>query len=49
MKNKTALVLGGTVYLVPELASGYDVQVVSLDSVVSDHPHISYTRRTRRT
>ncbi len=49
MKNRKALVLGGTgamgVYLVPELASlGYTVQVVSLDSVVSDHPRISYTK-----
>lgn len=42
-----ALVLGGTgamgVYLVPELAAmGYEVQVVSLDDVVSDNPRISY-------
>lgn len=49
MKSRKALVLGGTgamgVYLVPELASrGYDVQVVSLDSVVSDHPRITYTK-----
>ncbi|MBT3374875.1 MAG: NAD(P)H-binding protein [Lentisphaerae bacterium] len=49
MSGKKALVLGGTgamgVYLVPELASlGYDVQVVSLDDVVSDHPGISYVK-----
>jgi nucleoside-diphosphate-sugar epimerase len=47
--GRTALVLGGTgamgVYLVPELAAlGYDVRVVSLDEVVSDHPRISYVR-----
>lgn len=45
--GRKALVLGGTgamgVYLVPELASlGYDVQVVSLDAAVSDHPRISH-------
>ena len=49
MADKKALVLGGTgamgVYLVPELASlGYEVQVVSLDHVVSDDPRISYTK-----
>jgi len=46
-QGRKALVLGGTgamgVYLVPELAAmGYDVRVVSLDQVVSDHPRISY-------
>lgn len=48
-KGRTALVLGGTgamgVYLVPELAAqGYDVRVVSLDEVVSDHPRITYVK-----
>lgn len=45
--GKKVLVLGGTgamgVYLVPELAAlGYEVAVVSLDQVQSDHPRISY-------
>jgi len=49
MNDKKALVLGGTgamgLYLVPELASlGYEVRVVSLDSVVSDNPRISYVK-----
>jgi nucleoside-diphosphate-sugar epimerase len=49
MNGKKALVLGGTgamgVYLVPELAAlGYEVQVVSMDEVTSDDPHISYTK-----
>ena len=49
MNGKKALVLGGTgamgVYLVPELASlGYEVRVVSLDSVVSDNPRIAYVK-----
>lgn len=47
--NRKALILGGTgamgVYLVPELASmGYNVQVVSLDDVVSYNPRISYAK-----
>jgi len=47
MQSKKALILGGTgamgVYLVPELAAlGYEVRVVSLDRVVSDHPRVSY-------
>ncbi len=49
MSDRKALVLGGTgamgVYLVPELvALGYDVQVVSLDDVVSDNPRVSYAK-----
>lgn len=45
--GRKALVLGGTgamgVYLVPELASmGYEIRVVSLDDVASDHPRVSY-------
>lgn len=49
MSGKKVLVLGGTgamgLYLVPELAAlGYDVHVVSLDQVVSDHPRISYVK-----
>jgi len=49
MSGKKVLVLGGTgamgVYLVPELAAlGYDVQVVSLDNVVSDNPRITYIK-----
>jgi nucleoside-diphosphate-sugar epimerase len=49
MNGKKALVLGGTgamgVYLVPELASlGYEVRVVSLDTVVSDDPRITYVK-----
>lgn len=49
MKRKKVLVLGGTgamgVYLVPELAAlGYDVQVVSLDNVVSDNPRVTYVK-----
>ncbi len=47
--RKKVLVLGGTgamgVYLVPELAAlGYEVRVVSLDNVVSDHPHVTYVK-----
>ncbi len=46
--GKKVLVLGGTgamgVYVVPELASlGYEVAVVSLDQVQSDHPRVSHT------
>ncbi len=46
-KKKKVLVLGGTgamgVYLVPELtAMGYQVFVVSLDSVESNNPNITY-------
>lgn len=49
MNGKKVLVLGGTgamgVYLVPELAAlGYEVRVVSLDSVVSDNPRITYVK-----
>lgn len=49
MQSRKALVLGGTgamgVYLVPELAAlGYDVRVISLDRVVSDHPRISHVK-----
>lgn len=46
-QGRKALILGGTgamgVYLVRELAAmGYDVRVVSLDEIVSDHQKISY-------
>lgn len=46
-QEKKILVLGGTgamgVYLVPELAQmGYEVHVVSLDLVRSDHPRVTY-------
>jgi len=49
MSDRRALVLGGPgamgVYLVPELAAlGYEVQVVSLDNAVSDHPRVSYAK-----
>ena len=49
MNDRKVLVLGGTgamgVYLVPELASlGYDVHVVSLDDVASDHARISHVK-----
>jgi nucleoside-diphosphate-sugar epimerase len=48
-RKKKILVLGGTgtmgVYLVPELADmGYQVNVVSLDNVLSNNPSITYVQ-----
>ena len=48
-QNKKVLVLGGSgamgVYLVPKLATmGYEVKVICLDEMVSNHPLITYVR-----